>query len=68
MDHGCWGATSACTGGSTRPVRIFPGIRQKHLCAACIQSLRAMGLGVEDRRPEWVRRAEDRRLPAKVLR
>lgn len=61
----CRGATSVCIATPARVYRIWPGNDPVTLCDPCADRLREMGMGLEDARPEWIRRAADGRLPVK---
>jgi hypothetical protein len=63
----CCGRTTACIETPARACRIWPTRESTVLCDPCAARLRAMGMAIEDDRPEWRRRAEDGRLAAKDL-
>jgi hypothetical protein len=63
----CSSRTSGCIGEPARVYRVWPNREVAILCDPCAGWWRAMGTGLEDDRPEWVRRASEGRLPAKVL-
>ena len=63
----CRGATSACIATPARAYRRWPGNESVVLCDLCAARLREMGLGLENDRPEWIRRAEAHRLQIKVF-
>jgi len=69
MNGPCRGHTAACLVLPARTYRVWPRGTAAVLCEHCVAELRAMGMGLEleDDRPEWVRRAADRRLPAKEM-
>jgi hypothetical protein len=62
----CRAPTSVCIGAPARTYTRWPG-KPVILCGPCATRLREMGLGLDDERPEWVRRAEGHELPIKDL-
>jgi hypothetical protein len=69
MTPACRHPTAACVVLPARAYRVWPTGSPAILCEPCAAELRSMGLSLEleDERPEWVRRAAERRLPAKEL-
>ena len=63
----CRGRTSSCVETPARAYRIWPTRENTALCNPCAARLRAMGMAIEDDRPEWRRRAEDGLLRGKDL-
>jgi hypothetical protein len=63
----CRGATSVCIATPAQTYRRWPGNEPLVLCDPCATRLREMGMGIDDDRPEWIRRAAEGRLPIKDL-
>jgi hypothetical protein len=66
MTPSCRHHTASCIVLPARAYRVWPTGSPAILCDPCAGELRSMGLAL-DERPEWVRRAAERRLPAKDL-
>jgi len=62
----CRAPTSVCIGAPARTYTRWPG-KPVILCGPCATRLREMGLGLDDERPEWVRRLAARDNTGSIL-
>ena len=54
------GRTSRSIDFPAKPYRRWPCNEPVNLCDPCAEVLRSMGMGLDDARPEWLRRLKGR--------